>query len=60
MKVTRCTGEGQGSCKRCEDNGHWNRVWCSFLYEIEGFDGGYCYDCMKEITMNEYNKKDIK
>lgn len=21
MKVTQCTGEGMGSCKRCSDNG---------------------------------------
>lgn len=23
MKVTQCTGEGMGSCKRCSDNGKW-------------------------------------
>ena len=31
MKVTRCTGEGQGSCKRCSDNGKWNRNWMCFF-----------------------------
>lgn len=24
MKVTKCTGEGQGSCKRCSDKGKKN------------------------------------
>lgn len=49
MKVTKCTGEGQGSCKRCSDKGKWNRVWCRFLYKIEGLEGCYCSDCVKEI-----------
>ena len=38
MKVTKCVGEGQGSCKRCSDNGKWNRNWMCFLYEIEGYE----------------------
>lgn len=49
MKVTQCTGEGQGSCKRCSDKGKWNRIWCCFLYKIEGLEGCYCSDCVKEI-----------
>ena len=49
MKITKCTGEGQGSCKRCSDNGKWNRSWMCFLYKIEGYEGCYCYDCVKEI-----------
>lgn len=49
MKVTKCSGEGQGSCKRCSDKGKWNRVWCCFLYKIEGLEGCYCSDCVKEI-----------
>lgn len=50
MKVTKCTGEGQGSCKRCSDKGKWNRMWCCFLYKIEGYEGCYCADCIKEIA----------
>ena len=45
MKVTQCTGEGQGSCKRCSDKGKWNRNWMCFLYKIEGYEGCYCSDC---------------
>ena len=49
MKVTKCKGEGQGSCKRCSDKGKWNRTWMCFLYKIEGYEGCYCADCVKEI-----------
>lgn len=49
MKVTQCTGEGMGSCKRCSDNGKWNMNWMCFLYKIEGYEGCYCSDCVKEI-----------
>ena len=56
MKVTKCTGEGQGSCKRCSDNGKWNRNWMCFLYEIEGYEGCYCVDCVKAIE-EEQGKK---
>lgn len=53
MKVIQCTGEGQGSCKRCSDNGKWNRVWSCFLYKIEGMDGCYCHECVKEIEKEQ-------
>ena len=43
-------GEGQGSCKRCNDKGIWNRHWMSMLYEIKGYDGCYCWDCAIEIV----------
>ena len=49
-KITRCSGEGQGSCKRCTDKGKWNRTWMCFLYEIEGYEGCYCSDCVLELT----------
>lgn len=49
IKVTKCTGEGQGSCKRCEDNGKWNRNWMSLLSKIEGLPGCYCSDCVEQI-----------
>lgn len=53
LKVTKCTGEGQGSCTRCNDNGKWNRIWMCFLYKIEGLDGCYCSDCVKELQESE-------
>lgn len=34
MQVTQCTGEGQGSCKRCSDKGKWNRNWCAFYTRL--------------------------
>jgi len=49
IKVTRCKGECQGSCTRCTKNGKWNRNWMCFLYKIEGMDGCYCSDCMREL-----------
>lgn len=49
IKVTNCKGNGQGSCKRCSERGIWNRKWMCFLYKIEGYEGCYCLDCMKEI-----------
>lgn len=50
MKITTCKGEGLGSCTNCDKNGKWNRIWMSMLYKIEGMDGIYCSDCVKEIT----------
>ena len=47
--MIKCKGEGQGSCKRCNDKGIWNRYWMSMLYEIKGYDGCYCWDCAKDI-----------
>lgn len=49
MKITRCTGEGQGSCKMCSDNGKWNRMWMGMLFKIDGLDGCYCGECTKKI-----------
>lgn len=54
-KITRCKGDGQGSCKRCDDKGIWNRTWMCFLYRIEGHEGLYCDKCVKEI-MNQETK----
>lgn len=56
IKVTKCKGEGQGSCKMCSDNGKWNRNWMCFLYEIEGYDGCYCSDCVEKIISSEMKK----
>lgn len=52
-KVTPCEGEGQGSCKRCEDQGKWSTNWMCLLYKIEGHEGCYCSDCVKEILKEE-------
>jgi hypothetical protein len=64
MKITKCTGEGQGSCKRCSDKGKWNRTWMCFLYKIEGYEGCYCSGCVKELQdhpteMMAYIDKDL-
>lgn len=58
IKITRCTGEGQGICKRCFDNGKWNRMWMGFLCKIEGYEGCYCGNCVKELQdqLNEKGK----
>ena len=44
-------GEGQGSCKRCNDHGLWNRYWMSLLYKIEGYEGCYYSECVKRIVV---------
>lgn len=49
IKTTQCKGEGLGSCKRCDAKGKWNRTWMTLLYKIEGMDGCYCSQCVKEI-----------
>lgn len=53
IKITKCKGEGQSSCKRCNDKGVWNRHWACFLYKIEGQEGCYCEKCIKEIMRKE-------
>lgn len=55
MQVTRCTGEGQGSCKRCNDKGKWNRVWMTLLYKVEGREGCFCNSCVKEMREEKEN-----
>ena len=56
FKITQAKGEGQGSCLRCETMGKWNRMWMCFLYKIEGKEGLYCGDCIKEMEQeNEDN-----
>lgn len=59
VKITRCRGEGQGSCKRCNDKGIWNRNWMCFLYRIEGREGCYCEKRVKEIMCEEGRTWDI-
>ena len=55
-KIMPCTGEGQGSCKRCNDYGLWNRHWMSLLYRIEGYEGCYCSECVKKMMEVEKNE----
>lgn len=57
MQITRCKGEGQGSCKGCSDKGIWNRHWMTMLYKVEGLEGCYCSRCIKE--MREGIKKPV-
>lgn len=59
MKITRCQGNGQGSCKRCEQEGRWNRVWTTMLHEIEGYEFVYCSDCVKKIKEEQLRKMNI-
>ena len=49
VKISKCEGEGQVSCTRCEEKGFWNRHWMSMLYKVEGMEGCYCLKCLKEI-----------
>ena len=56
IKYEQCNGNGFGSCKRCIDNGKWSHVWTEWLYKIEGYDGCYCYDCLK-LIINELEVK---
>lgn len=53
LKIIRCEGNGQGSCKGCDDKGIWNRHCMCFLYKIKGQEGYYCEKCIKEIMRKE-------
>lgn len=53
LKIMRCEGNGQSSCKGCKDKGIWNRHWVCFLYKIQGREGCYCEKCIKEIMRKE-------
>ena len=53
LKITRCKGDGQGSCKGYNDKGIWNSHWMCFLYKIEGIEGCCCRKCVKEIMREE-------
>lgn len=58
LKITRCKGNGQGSCKRCKEKETWDRNWMCFLYDIEGYEGHYCSKCVNEIRAE--HKKRVK
>lgn len=40
--VEKCSGEGQGSCKMCEQEGIWNRHWMWDLYKVKEYKGTLC------------------
>lgn len=48
LEITRCQGGGMGTCKGC---GTW--TWMSLLFDVKGFPGPYCVDCVKEIQKEE-------
>lgn len=58
MNVIKCEGNGQGACKRCFDQGKWNIMWMCFLYHIEGYEGLYCHDCVKEILKENMKQEE--
>ena len=47
--VKRCVGDGLSICKRCRELAGYGVFWTSFLFEIEGYEGRYCSDCVREI-----------
>lgn len=53
IKATQCQGNGQGECKRCKELKGWGLNWTSFLYRIEGYEGQYCWKCVKEIEKEQ-------
>jgi hypothetical protein len=42
LEITRCQGEGMGTCTGC---GTW--TWMSLLFDVEGFPGHWCADCVR-------------
>lgn len=50
MLIAQCKGNGQGSCKRCYENGRPYVNWCGWLYKIDGMIGSYCTDCVRDIA----------
>lgn len=53
VEIKRAKGNGQAQCRGCKNKDKWNVQWCDFLYEIEGKEGLYCFNCVKEIRLNE-------
>lgn len=51
IKITKCTGEGLGTCKRCYETKGYNRIWMTMLWKIEGdgLNGYYCSSCKNKI-----------
>lgn len=49
-KIEQCSGEGQGTCRRCKSMGKWNVNWMCFLYKVEGLEGCYCFECANVLA----------
>ena len=49
LEITRCSGEGQGICRGCFDDGKMRRYPISRLFRIDGLNGYYCSDCVKNL-----------
>lgn len=56
INYIKLEGNGQCSCKRCEEKRGWNRHWTNMCFKIEGFDGVYCSECLKEILAEEQER----
>lgn len=54
LKISQAKGEGQGSCRSCDDKGKWNCSWMCFLYKVEGIDGCFCEECIKNKEYLKY------
>lgn len=48
---------GQSQCRRCKELGIWHVEWTSFMYEIEGREGHYCWGCVRDIEAQERKAK---
>lgn len=55
--IKNAKGEGLSSCHKCIKLGKWHRCWTSFLYEVEGHEGYYCYEHAKELENNLHQNK---
>lgn len=53
-KIRRCTGNGMSECKRCKSLGKFSFCFDTWFYKVEGRDGRYCFDCVKEITRGDF------
>lgn len=58
-KITKAQSEGQGHCHRCTAMGKWNRTWMTFLCEVEGFSGYYCYECAKILANSKIQEESL-
>ena len=51
--MKRATGNGQSECKKCKELGIYSRTWTSFLYEVPGYEGLYCYGHAEELEQEQ-------
>ena len=60
LKISNAIGNGQSQCQGCAEKGKWNRNWTSFLYKIEGKDGYFCWQCVKEMQEKDQEVQNEK